>query len=126
MVSSFPSASDSEFLKTCPKSSYEDFTHAVRRVFRTDTTGWDRLDFAHWILLVDERAGEAAVHAHTIWSYENQVLWGTEGLRKKELIPAPVIIPVELFSDGSRIEATMDRMLREDAFVHRQQSDTGR
>ena len=123
MVSSFPSASDSEFLKACPKASYADFAHAVRRVFRSNTEGWDRLDFAHWILLVDERVGDVAVHAHTVWNYQSQISWACEGLREKKLIPAPVIVPEELFLEHSRIREMADQMLREDILFDQQQSD---
>ena len=51
MVSVYPSSSDQDFVSACPRRSYEALAEQVRARLRTTVPAWDRLDFAHWLLL---------------------------------------------------------------------------
>ena len=118
MVSAFPSASDSDFLKACKNSSYDNFAQSVRSEFRTHTQGWECLDFAHWILLVDQQADEVAIHLHTIWNVVEALNWivpQPDG-KPPALIPAPVIVPIELAADA---ESMVSQMWRDDIAAYR-------
>jgi hypothetical protein len=115
MLSVFPSAADAKFLAACPGRAYERLAEAARADFRRAFPDWARWDWAHWILLLDEREVDGAIHLHTTWSFEQELAWlrPTLGDSLPTLVSAPGIIPVELMNED--IVQFRRRELQEDA-----------
>jgi hypothetical protein len=123
-LSVFPSTGDDEFLSACPGKSYEQFALQVRAFFRDQVGDWENVDFAHWLLLVDESKPDAVVHLHTIWSLQQFLRWisaPTCGQQGTLTTAAPCIVPVDLIrTDPS---ALIDRILREDTQCRTEQEN---
>jgi tetratricopeptide (TPR) repeat protein len=102
-VSVFGSEKDADFLAACPGGAYEQLARQMRLMLRM-VPGWQEIDAAYWILLLNERQYQASVHLHTVWSHRNMASWATpgEGDAPRQFVSAPVICPLELM----KVDAT--------------------
>lgn len=93
-------ASDAEFLKHCPEGRVEPFLEACARHFRQREPDWQSLNYAQWILLLDQPQNDASIHLFTMWSIDNQTKW----LMEKEgrvVRLAPAIVPTGLIRENA-------------------------
>lgn len=99
-VSVYPSDSDAAFLARCPERSYEELARGARRAFRS-VPGWMGLDWAHWLLLVDEGEYVSSVHLQTLWNTDQCLAWAAQGLSKGQVAVelAPEVVPLDLLKE---------------------------
>lgn len=103
-LSVFPSARDQDFLTACPGGTVEDLVVEARAEFRK-IEYWENLDFAHWMLLLDEGRKDGSVHIHTVWSLARIAEWlrGGPPADKLSISPlAPMLMPLDLLCSDPR------------------------
>jgi hypothetical protein len=73
VLSVLPTSDDALVIASCPDLSFENLARLARAEFRK-LPDWKALDFAHWILALDQ-PDSATAHLHTHWSLFSHVRW---------------------------------------------------
>ena len=122
MVSVHASARDKDFLTACPGGSFEELERRARADFHK-VAGWFDLDFAHWILLVDEQRRDASIHLHTMWSFAHFTQWLGAG-EPSQSRAAPVLAALNLM--GCEPREFLFELLSQDQTAYLIQRETER
>ena len=93
-VTVFRSSSDSDFLRACG-GQCENYLRDCRKQFSQTSPDKANLNYAQWILLLNESNKTASVHLFTAFSIKHVVRWFNEREDNKVIIAA-AIMPVDL------------------------------